>query len=162
MLSAESAAGQYPRQAVAMMDRIIRETEQSSHYHQSAAVGDREATGSDAISAAARQVAETVDAKAIVTHTRSGRTAQRASRERPQVPIIMITPEVDIARQYTIVWGLHCVVSPDMPSLDAVFDEGGRIAVDEGFAQKGDQVVLTAGVPFGQVGQTNLLRLLRV
>ena len=162
MLSAESAAGQYPREAVAMMDRIIRETEQSSHYHQSAAVGDREATGSDAISAAARQVAETVDAKAIVTHTRSGRTAQRASRERPQVPIIMITPEVDTARQYTIVWGLHCVVSPDMPSLDAVFNEGGRIAVDEGFAQKGDQVVLTAGVPFGQVGQTNLLRLLRV
>ena len=59
--------------------------------------------------------------------------------------------EVDIARQHTIVWGLHCVVSPDMPSLDAVFDEGGRIAVDEGFAQKGDQVVLTAGVLLGQV-----------
>ena len=162
MLSAESAAGQYPREAVAMMDRILRETEQSSHYHQSVATGDREATGSDAISAAARQVAETVDARAIITHTRSGRTAQRASRERPQVPIIMITPEVDIARQYTIVWGLHCVVAPDMETLDAVFAEGGRIAVDEGFAQNGDQVVLTAGVPFGQVGQTNLLRLLRV
>jgi pyruvate kinase len=162
MLSAESAAGNYPREAVAMMDRIIRETEQSSHYKQSPAAADREATGSDAISAAACQVAETVGAKAIVTHTRSGRTAQRASRERPTVPIIMLTPEVKTARQHTIVWGLHCALVENMDTLDQVFSSTAEIAKRAGFAEEGEEVVLTAGVPFGQVGQTNLLRLLRV
>ena len=162
MLSAESAAGNYPREAVAMMDRIIRETEQSSHYKQSPAAAEREATGSDAISAAACQVAETVGAKAIVTHTRSGRTAQRASRERPTVPIIMLTPEVKTARQHTIVWGLHCALVENMETLDEVFSSTAEIAKRAGFAEEGEEVVLTAGVPFGQVGQTNLLRLLRV
>ena len=162
MLSAESAAGKYPREAVAMMDRIIRETEQSSHYQQSPAATEREATGSDAISAAACQVAETVGARAIVTHTRSGRTAQRASRERPRVPIIMLTPEVKTARQHTIVWGLHCALVEDMETLDQFFASTAEIARQAGFAAEGEELVLTAGVPFGEVGQTNLLRLLRV
>ena len=162
MLSAESAAGNYPREAVAMMDRIIRETEQSSHYKQSPASGGGPATGSDAISTAACQVAETIGGKCIVTHTRSGRTAQRASRERPIVPIVMVTPERKTARQHTIVWGLHCYVVENMETLDQVVEAAQQIAVSEGFGVEGEQVVVTAGVPFGQVGQTNLLRLLRL
>lgn len=162
MLSAESAAGNYPREAVAMMDRIIRETEQSSHYKQSPASGGGPATGSDAISTAACQVAETIGGKCIVTHTRSGRTAQRASRERPVVPIVMVTPERTTARQHTIVWGLHCYVVESMETLDQVVEAAQHIAVSQGFGVEGEQVVVTAGVPFGQVGQTNLLRLLRL
>jgi pyruvate kinase len=162
MLSAESAAGNYPREAVAMMDRIIRETEQSSHYKQSPASGGGPATGSDAISTAACQVAETIGGKCIVTHTRSGRTAQRASRERPIVPIVMVTTERKTARQHTIVWGLHCYVVENMETLDQVVEAAQHIAVSQGFGVEGEQVVVTAGVPFGQVGQTNLLRLLRL
>jgi pyruvate kinase len=74
----------------------------------------------------------------------------------------MVTPEKKTARQHTIVWGLHCAVVEDMETLDQVVDAARQIAISEGFGGEGDQVVLTAGVPFGQVGQTNLLRLLRL
>jgi pyruvate kinase len=161
MLSGESAMGAYPVEAVAMMHRIITQTEQGRFYRPGleALQIHLEATGSDAISAAASQTAETVEAKAIITHTRTGRTAYRAARERPTVPILCLTPTLEAARQLAIVWGVHCVHTAHIVDLRALVEKTLDVTVKEGFAEKGDRVVITAGVPFGHVGKTNLLRI---
>ncbi|GAA5107548.1 pyruvate kinase [Bartonella jaculi] len=164
MLSAESASGLYPEEAVLMMDRIARQIEQDPTYE--AQVGAQhpapESTGTDAISLAARQIAETLQLKAIVAYTASGTTGVRASRERPNTPIIALSPIVQTARRLSLVWGIHCVVVQDARDLEDMVDRAAAIAFQEGFCQGGDQFLVTAGVPFGTPGATNLLRIASV
>jgi pyruvate kinase len=161
MLSAESAAGSFPIEAVTMMNRIIRRVQADPGYFiglQSAAAMP-EHTTSDAISAAARQVAQTINATAIVSYTSSGATALRAARERPNVPILVLTAQLGTARRLAIAWGLHCVNSRDVTNFSEMVQRATRIAHREGIAAKGERVVITAGVPFGTPGATNILRI---
>ncbi|WP_026060434.1 pyruvate kinase [Pseudaminobacter salicylatoxidans] len=161
MLSAESAAGQYPAEAVATMNRIAQRVEQDPTYTSiiNAQRPEPEATGADAISLASRQIAETLKLSAIVTYTSSGTTGLRAARERPRVPIIALSPVVQTARRLSVVWGTHCVVTEDASDLDDMVDRACRIAYEEGFGRPGDRVIVTAGVPLGTPGATNMLRI---
>jgi pyruvate kinase len=161
MLSAESASGAYPEESVATMDRIAAEVERDPNYVQilRAQRTDPEATGADAISAAARQIAETLHLAAICSFTASGTTAMRAARERPQTPVIALSPVVDTARRLSLVWGLHCVVNEERHDLDAMVDRACQVAYEEGFARPGERIILTAGVPLGTPGATNMLRI---
>jgi pyruvate kinase len=161
MLSAESASGAYPEESVATMDRIAAEVERDPNYVQilRAQRTDPEATGADAISAAARQIAETLHLAAICSFTASGTTAMRAARERPQTPVIALSPVLNTARRLSLVWGLHCVVSEERHDLDAMVDRACQVAHEEGFAKPGERIILTAGVPLGTPGSTNMLRI---
>jgi pyruvate kinase len=164
MLSAESAAGHYPVASVEMMDRIIQRTETSPYYRKiiDALHPEPEPTAPDAISHAASQVAATIGASAIVCYTTSGSTALRSGRERPTVPILTITSNLGTARRLAICWGLHCVHTADARSFSEMVQKATRVAADEGFAKTGDKLVITAGVPFGTPGATNILRIARV
>jgi pyruvate kinase len=161
MLSAESASGAYPEEAVATMDRIANEVERDPYYVQilRAQRTDPEATGADAISAAARQIAETLQLAAICSYTASGTTAMRAARERPQTPIIALSPVLTTARRLSIVWGLHCVAGEEREDLDGMVDRACEIAHREGFAEPGQRIIITAGLPLGTPGATNMLRI---
>jgi pyruvate kinase len=161
MLSAESAAGQYPVESVAMMNRIAERVEKDPTYPGiiNAQRSEPEATGADAISLAAREIAETLALSAIITYTASGTTGLRAARERPQVPIIALSPILGTARRLSLLWGTHCVVTPDAVDLDDMVDRACRIAFDEGFGKAGDRVIVTAGVPLRTPGATNMLRI---
>ncbi len=161
MLSAETAAGQYPVEAVTMMDRIIRRVQADPLYFRGlrAESAAPENTSSDAISTAAREVAETVGAAAILSYTTSGATALRAARVRPNVPVLALTARLETARRLAIVWGLHCVHTRDVTSFNDMVLSATRTAHKEGFAAPGDRVVITAGVPFGTPGATNVLRI---
>jgi pyruvate kinase len=161
MLSGESAAGQYPREAVAMMNRIIEHVERDPAYRRYIdwQQQDPEATPADAITAAARQVAETLDAASIVTYTTSGSTALRAARERPNVPVLVLTPERSTARRLSLLWGVHCVHTEDATGFTDMVLKACHIAQSAGYAKSGDRIVVTAGVPFGTPGATNVLRI---
>jgi len=164
MLSAESAVGKYPVDAVETMDRVAMEVERDPLY---AAIIhaqriDPQATDADAISAAARTVAETLNLAAIVCYTASGATSLRAARERPQQPILALTPIPATGRKLSIVWGLHCVLTDDPLNLDDMVAKACRIAYQEEFALPGQQVIISAGVPLGKSGATNLLRIAEV
>lgn len=160
MLSAESASGDYPIQAVQTMDRVATEVESDLNYRKiiDAQQAEPEATGADAISAATRQIAETLDLAAIVTYTSSGSTGLRAARERPTKPIIALSPNVSTCRRLSIVWGLHCVQTEDADDLDSMVDRACSIAFAQGFARPGDRIIITAGIPFHTPGTTNMLR----
>ncbi len=164
MLSAESAAGKYPREAVTFMDRIIASTEADPAYRTilHSDDGAPEATGADAISAAASQVASTLSTAAIVNYTMSGSTALRAARQRPNVPIMVFTNKLSTARRLSVLWGAHCVQTDDVSNTQEMVEKACRLAVREGFANLGDTLVITAGVPFKTPGTTNMLRIARV
>ncbi|MBD8893785.1 pyruvate kinase [Roseibium litorale] len=161
MLSAESAAGEYPIEAVSTMDKIAIQVEQDPNYQNiiHAQRTEPEATGADAISAAARQIAETLKLAAVVCYTTSGATGLRAARERPNSPLIVLSPVVNTARRLALAWGLHCVVSVDAANEDDMVDRACSISFTEGFAKPGQRVIVTAGVPFGTPGSTNMLRI---
>jgi pyruvate kinase len=161
MLSAESASGGYPVEAVATMDRIAREVERDPYYVQilRAQRTDPEATGADAISAAARQIAETLNLAAICCYTSSGTTAVRAARERPQTPVVALSPVVATARRLSIVWGLHCVVGEEPADIDGMVERACVLARHDGFAAPGERIIITAGLPLGTPGATNMLRI---
>jgi pyruvate kinase len=164
MLSAESASGAYPVQAVAIMDRIIREVERDPLYR-NLIDAQQEAplpTRGDAICAALRSVTQIVGAVATVTYTTSGHTSLRAARERPTAPIVSITPELAIGRRLALVWGVHSTVGTDIAGADDIVAVASRIAQREGFAQPGDQLAITAGMPFGEPGTTNFLRIAQI
>jgi len=160
MLSAESASGQYPVEAVATMNRIAEEVESDGIYSPSLHVlhTEPEATGADAIAAAARQVAETLDLSAIVCWTSSGSTGLRVSRERPRCPIVAISPSETAGRKLSLVWGIHCVVAEDARDQDDMVDRACQLAFREGFAKAGQRVIIVAGVPLGTPGATNMIR----
>ena len=161
MLSAESASGQYPFEAVATMNRIAEKVETDPTYQGiiTAQRAEPEKTGADAISMAARQIAETLNLAAIVTYTASGTTGLRAARERPRTPIIALSPILATARRLTLTWGCHCVVTEDADDLDDMVDRACRIAFEEGFGKPGDRIIITAGVPLRTPGSTNMLRI---
>jgi pyruvate kinase len=161
MLSAESASGQYPVEAVATMNRIVEEVERDPTYRGviHAQRTEPEATGADAIAAAARQIAETLDLSAIVCWTFSGSTALRAARERPQVPIVAISPNVAAGRKLSVAWGVHCVVADDARDQDDMVERACRLAFRDGFAKAGRRVIIVAGLPLGTPGATNMIRI---
>jgi pyruvate kinase len=161
MLSAESATGAYPVESVQMMSRIIERVERDETYRRQIQGQhlDPEATTSDAITAAAAQVAQTIGAACIVTYTSSGSTALRAARERPPVPILALTPLLATARRITMSWGIHCVETEDARSFTEMVEKAIKVARAEGLANPGDKIVVTAGVPFGTPGATNILRI---
>jgi pyruvate kinase len=161
MLSSETAVGRYPVQAVAIMDRIARRVQADPLYY-AGLTGDalgHEHTAPDAISAAACQVADMVDAAAIVSYTTSGATALRAARERPKAPILVLTSSLGTARRLALLWGAHCVHTSDVKSFSDMVQKAARIAHHEEIAEPGERVVVTAGVPFGTPGATNVLRI---
>ena len=161
MLSAESASGAWPEKAVQTMDKVAQSAEGDSYYggiiH--AQRNEPEATPADAISAAARTIAETLKVPAIVCYTGSGSTGARLARERPSMPILALTPIVATARRLTLTWGIHALIVPNAKSLDDMMSHAGELAFSEGFAQPGERILITAGVPIGAPGTTNMLRI---
>ncbi len=155
MLSGETSVGAFPVDAVSMMGRIMETVEQDPFYDPQA--GAPEATGADAISAAARQVAGTLGASAIVTYSVSGKTTLRASRVRPEVPILGLTPNIAAARRLALAWGVHSVHTDDASSFSGMVERASILATREGFARSGESIVIMAGVPFGTPGATNTL-----
>ena len=161
MLSAESAAGQYPVEAVATMNRIAEEVERDPLYRTiiDAQRSEPEATGADAIAAAARQIAETLELSAVICWTSSGATALRVSRERPKSPVVAISPNVATCRRLALSWGVHSILAEDARDLDDMVNRACRLASRDAFAQLGQRVIIVAGVPLGTPGATNMLRI---
>jgi pyruvate kinase len=161
MLSAESASGQYPVEAVATMNRIAMEVETDTTYREiiDAQRTPPEATGADAIAAAAREIAETLDLNAVVCWTFSGATALRVARERPRSPIMSISPNVAAGRKLALAWGVHSVIAEDARDQDDMVNRACRFAFKEGLAQVGQRIIIVAGVPFRTPGATNMVRI---
>ncbi len=164
MLSAETAAGQYPLEAVNIMDRIIARVEQDDDWRRiiDASRAEPDASTADAIAAAARQIAHTIGASAICAFTASGSTALRAARERPEAPILSLTPSTTTARRLALVWGVHAVVAPEVHSMSETVSRATRTALSEGLSPHNTEIIVIAGVPFGQPGTTNALRVATV
>ena len=164
MLSAESAVGTYPIEAVAMMNRIAIEVESDILYRSiiTAQRTEPEPTSADAVAIAARNMSETLAIKVIVAWTSSGATAFRIARERVGPPIIALTPDMDTAHRLAIVWGVHPVVTRDAEDVDDMVLRACESAEAEGFALHGDNVIIIGGVPFGTRGGTNLMRLAQI
>jgi pyruvate kinase len=164
MLSAESASGAYPVHAVSIMNRIISEVERDPLYpamieaqHQAPLPNK-----GDAISAAMRDAAKIMGAKAMVAYTTSGHSSLRTARERPMAPIVSITPRDETARRLALAWGVHSTVSRDVNNVEEMVAAACSTALREGFVKPGDQIAIAAGSPFGQPGSTNLLRLAEI
>jgi pyruvate kinase len=164
MLSAESAAGRYPVASVDMMNRIIEQVESDPLYRRlldaSHASAPDDADVARAVCCAMRRAVALLHASAIVCHTRSGRTSLHAARERPESPILSLTPHRGVARQLTLVWGGHPVHVPDVNSVDEMSEQARDVARHEGFSRPGQWIVAIAGVPFGASGSTNLMRII--
>ncbi len=164
MLSAESAAGAFPVEAVAMMDAIACEVENDPGYFRRLHFTDVSGatTTADAMTAAAAAISRTVAAKAIVCFTISGSTARRAARERATVPVLCLTPKLATARRMGLVWGVHAVTTRDVASFEQMVDKSKRMALRTGIATGGDALVLIAGVPFSTPGTTNVVHVVRL
>ena len=164
MLSAESAAGSWPVESVAMMNDISHAVERDPAH------GDRvhftvlrpDPTTADALAEAAKNIAATVDAKAILCFTKSGSTARRIARERPAVPIMVLTPQIDTARRLGLLWGVHAVHTRDVESFEEMVAKAKRMVLRHNMARAGDRVVVCAGVPFGTPGSTNVLHVVQI
>ncbi|MGR3570275.1 pyruvate kinase [Brevirhabdus sp.] len=160
MLSAESAAGSYPVEAVTTMHNVALEVEIDPTYREvvEASRGGTKTSVADAIVSAAREIAETTDIKVICCFTHSGTTAALVARERPAVPIIALTPLVGTARRLALHWGMHCVITGEVDRFKMAVVNAARAARTGGFATEDEQIVVTAGVPFNVPGTTNILR----
>lgn len=161
MLSAESASGQYPLEAVATMNRIAEEVEQDANYWSILAAQRTtpEATGSDAIAAASHQIADTLGLKTVTAWTFSGATAFRIARERPNSTVLALTPRRETARRLALVWGVHPIVTKDANDIDDMAFRSAKFALREGYAEVGDRIIVVAGMPFGTPGATNMVRI---
>ncbi len=160
MLSGETAVGKYPEQAVAMMNRIIVEVERDPHYRSivdAAHPGAQKSTG-DAICCAMRSVASLLSVSATVAYTTSGYTTLRAARERPEAPILSLSPRAQTGRYLTLVWGVHSAYAKEISSVTEMVNQACRLAIQEKFAEPDRPIVITGGMPFGRSGTTNLLR----
>ncbi len=160
MLSAESAAGDFPLEAVSTMNNVATEVEQDPTYTQIIEASRQAArtTVADGIVAAAREIAETTDIKAICCFTQSGTTALLTARERPRVPILALTPLQTTARQLCLSWGTNCVITARLDRFKMAVVNAATAARAQGYASDNDQVLVTAGVPFNVTGTTNILR----
>jgi pyruvate kinase len=161
MLSAESAVGKYPIEAIRMMDRIATEVQHDPNYNAivHATRTPPQETSADAIAAAAHTVADTLKLAAIICYTATGSTALRVARERPNLPVIGLSPVVATGRKLALAWGVHCVLTGDPENQAAMVRKACRIAFDEGFAKSGEGVLIVAGVPLGSPGTTNMVRI---
>jgi pyruvate kinase len=161
MLSAESAVGKYPIEAIRTMDRIAMEAENDPSYGAllHATHTPPLATAADAIAAAAHTVADTLKLAAIICYTATGSTALRVARERPGLTVLGLTPVLATARKLAMAWGVHCVLTGDPENQAAMVRKACRIAFDEGFARAGEGVIIVAGVPLGSPGTTNMVRI---
>jgi pyruvate kinase len=146
------------------MDRIIREVEHDDHYRvlTDAQHSDPQSTAADAIMHSLRAAAHIVSATATVIYTHSGSSSIRASRERPEAPILSLTPMISTARRLALVWGVHSVLTHEISDVDTMTELACQTALGEGFAKPGDSICIAAGVPFGRAGTTNMLRLATV
>jgi len=160
MLSAESAAGSFPVEAVTTMNNVALEVESDPAYRTviEASRGSDKKSVADGIVSAAREIAETADIKAICCYSQSGSTARLVARERPDVPIVVLSSIIATARRISLTWGAHCVIAPEMFRFKEAVVHAVRAATSDGFAAKGDFIVVTAGVPFNVPGTTNILR----
>lgn len=164
MLSAESAAGAWPRESVAMMNAIGEAVERDPSH------GDRihftvirsDPTTADALAEAAKTIAQTVGAAAILCFTASGSTARRVARERPGVPLMVLTPKIETARRAGLLWGAYAVHTKDVDSFEEMVAKAKRMALRHKLAKAGDRVILIAGVPFRTPGSTNVLHVVRI
>ena len=159
MLSAETAAGDWPVESVAIMDRIAAQVERDDAYLPRVRFLDTppDSTTADALSHACMTIADTVAIKAIVVFTMSGSTARRVVRERPATPVMVLTPSLAIARRTALLWGTHPVPTKDIGSFEEMIAKGKRMALRHGFGEAGTKLIALAGVPFGTPGSTNLL-----
>jgi len=159
MLSAETAAGAWPEEAVTIMDRIAKEVEADPGYaarvHFIETLPDP--TTADALAQACASIARAVPIAGIIVFTGSGSTARRVARERPGVPMLVLTPSVMTARKVGLLWGAHAVATKDIGSFEEMIAKGKRMALRHGFAAAGSRLIALAGVPFGTPGATNLL-----
>ena len=164
MLSAESASGDYPVEAVSMMDRIIQRTEKDPLYQKMLddSYTSPSPTMNDAVTAAARSAVDIIGSRLIVTFTETGLTAFHAARQRPHCDILALTPVLKTSRQLTLVWGAHSSLTDDIFSVGQMVDAACVFAKQENFSQVGDYIVITAGIPFGQSGGTNMIRIAKV
>jgi len=160
MLSAETAVGQYPMEAVRIMDRIAARIERDEEWSaiRRAARPEPERSSAGAIAAASRHVAETIGAQAIAAFSHSGSTTLSTARERPECPVIGFTPNLHIARRLSLVWGVHALTIAPVRTMTESVERATSLARREGFALRGEEIVVVAGVPFGQSGTTNALR----
>jgi pyruvate kinase len=164
MLSAESAAGKWPIESVAMMN-AIGEAVESDPAH-----GDRihftvirsDPTTADALSESAKNIARTIEAKVIVCFTSSGSTARRIARERPGVPVMVLTPKMETARRSGLLWGAYAVHTRDVDSFEEMVAKAKRMVLRHHLAEAGDRVIVMAGVPFKTPGSTNVLHVVRI
>jgi pyruvate kinase len=164
MLSAESATGQYPCEAVEMMDRIAKSVESDPSYQGRIHFTQTrlEPTTADALAGSARQIAGTVSATAMLCYTSSGATARRIARERPPVPLLAMSPSQHTARRMGLLWGVHAVHSRDVSSFEEMVEKAKRMALRHQLAKGGDRVIVMAGIPFGTAGSTNVLHVVRL
>jgi pyruvate kinase len=164
MLSAESASGKYPREAVRIMDSIITQTEADADYRLAPTSSDTDAAAlaSDGIGAAVRSVTELLPVAAVVAYTSSGYSALRMARERPRAPIIGMTPRPEVARRLALAWGVYPVLCEEVGDVLQMSAWACQTARREGIAGTGTTIVITAGVPFGTPGTTNLLRIAQI
>ena len=164
MLSAETAAGDWPEEAVTIMHRIARQVETDESYLERVRFLDTppDATTADALAHACMTVADTVPVSAITVFTGSGSTARRVARERPSVPMLVLTPSMKTARRLGLLWGAHAVATKDIGSFEEMIAKGKRMALRHGFGQAGSKLIALAGVPFGTPGSTNLLHVVPV
>jgi pyruvate kinase len=159
MLSAETAAGNWPEEAVLMMDSIARQVERDELYRQRVRLLDTrpDPTVADALAHACLTIADTVAISAISVFTSTGQSARRVTRERPSVPVMVLTPSVTVARRVALLWGAHPVATRDIGSFDEMIGKAKRMALRHGFGGAESKLVVMAGVPFGISGATNLL-----
>ena len=164
MLSAETAAGSYPVEAATAMDRILVEVERDPYYRESlkATAPEPIDTAADAILSSLGHIATILPLAATFTYTESGFSSFRAARQRPEAPTIGCTPHVTTARKLALVWGVHAILSEELHSVDEMVDNAIFCTLSEGFGEMGMIVAITAGMPFGRAGTTNLLRLTRL
>jgi len=159
MLSAETAAGAWPEEAVMMMDSIARQVERDEGYRQRVRLLETrpDATTADALAHACMTIADTVAIDAITVFTSTGSSARRVARERPSVPVLVLTPSGSVARKVALLWGAHSVTIKEIGSFEEMIAKGKRMALRHGLGAAGSKLVVMAGVPFGVAGATNLL-----
>lgn len=164
MLSAESAAGQYPCEAVQMMDRIANTVERDPSYQARIHFTQTrlEPTTADALAGSARQIASTISATAMLCYTSSGSTARRIARERPPVPVLAMSASLHTSRRLGLLWGTHAVHTRDVSSFEEMVEKAKRMALRHQIAKGGDRVIVMAGIPFGKAGSTNVLHVVRL
>ncbi|MCZ8170458.1 MAG: pyruvate kinase [Brevundimonas sp.] len=159
MLSAETASGAWPEEAVTIMHRIAGQVERDPGYRQQVSFADvlPDRTTADALAHACASIAESLPISGVIVFTGSGSTARRVARERPAAPMLVLTPSSKIARKLALLWGAHAVTTKDIGSFEEMIAKGKRMALRQGFGGAGSKFIALAGVPFGTPGSTNLL-----